>query len=78
MLIKIGTRKYHLTIGILYWYNEGKQLNLFEFCCSPLFVFVLTAWKPGIFIEIRHKTIIWWEKGLCIILARNIRFKGAK
>lgn len=76
MLLRIGTHKYHLTIGFLYYYNGyPPQLNLIEFMLEPVFTFVLSIWRPQIYLKIGEKTIIWWTKGLLNINDKAINIR---
>jgi len=54
MLIRIGTNKYYVSIGLMYYYNKGKVLNLFELCTST-FAFVIKLWKPMIYVAFRER-----------------------
>ena len=72
MLLRIGIHKYHLAIGFLCFYEEANQLNLFEFIYKPLFTFVLSVWRPSIYLKIGKKTIIWWTKGLLNIMDKAV------
>ncbi len=56
MLLKLGTYKWHIAVEILYYYEEPKQLNLFGIT-TPLFVFVISLWKPAILAK--------WEYPSC-------------
>ncbi len=76
MLLKIGTRKYHLTIAFLYWYSKD-NFNLLELFLTPLFGFVICLWKPAFIITFRRKPIIWLSKGHNVFCDKLI-FKGEK
>ena len=80
MLLKIGTQKYHLTIAILYFYDEAKtkQLNLFEFIINPFLFLVVTLWKPKLYIGWKHKQILWIRDGEVIFNNKFIRRENAK
>ena len=67
MLIRIGTNKYHISIGLMYYYNKNNVLNLFEFSTAPTsFIFVICSdnWKPTIWFELRKKMWSITKKGI--------------
>jgi len=60
MLLRLGTSKYHLSIGILYWYNKNKQLNLFELVfLGKKFYFIAALWRPELLIGTSFYDILW-------------------
>ena len=53
MLIRIGTQKYHVSIGLFYFYDniKPKIMNFFEFTISNnIFAFVINQDNPFIHI----------------------------
>lgn len=50
MLLRFGTQKYHITLEILYYYDNTKQLNLFGII-TPLFTLIISAWKPALYFK---------------------------
>lgn len=71
MLLRLGTSKYHLSIGILYWYNKSKQLNLFELTfLGEKFYFIFTLWKPGLLMATPFHNLLWINCHHIIVLDR--------
>jgi len=63
MLIRIGTNKYYISIGFMYYYNKGNVLNLFELCTGT-FAFVVTLLKPMIYIAFRKRMWQFTKHGI--------------
>ena len=67
MLIRIGTNRYHISIGFMYYYKKCNTLNLFEFSTAQVtfaFVICIDNKRFGIWFEFKKKSWLITKNGI--------------